>query len=107
MERGRHRGGEGRELVGGNGARIEHDAVGGDAGDDRRVVLPQARGQGVGRQLPRIHAHEPPPELDPPEPPPTPPRCTLPDLPTPPPPPLHAPPPPPNPPTVLPHHPTP
>src|SRR5260370_611317 len=63
IERGPHRGGDGRELVEGDGARIEHHAVGGDAGDDRRGVLPQPGGPGGGRQLPRSHADEPRPQL--------------------------------------------
>src|SRR5206468_6647639 len=40
IERGPHRARHGLQLVGENGARIEHDAIVGDARDDGRVVCP-------------------------------------------------------------------
>src|SRR5260370_15517731 len=68
IERGPHRGGDGRELVEGDGARIEHHAVGGDAGDDRRGVLPPPGRPGRGPPLPRRPPPQPPPSPPPREP---------------------------------------
>src|SRR5438093_9420850 len=58
IERGPHRARHGLQLVGENGARIEHDAIVGDARDDGWVVCPQLRRERVGGQLLRVQAHE-------------------------------------------------